>query len=936
MSAPQDWDSPTEGPLSAISSAERRRIEAVLDEVLRAPPSERGDLLAKLCGDDDALLGEVRSQLTAQTEADDLFDLEDLAAAGRDGRVGAYRLQRRIGKGGMGTVYLADRADGQYQERVAVKVVKRGMDTEEILSRFLRERQILARLRHPNIAALLDGGVTADGRPYLVMEHVQGMPITDYCDRRRLPLEERLALFCSVCDSVGFAHRNLVVHRDLKPSNVLVDIEGRVKLLDFGIAKLLAEGDEPHTAIRLGVALMTPEYASPEQVRGEAITTAVDVYQLGLLLYELLTGRQPQRLARRGSREIEHVVCKKEPTRPSAALATSDGLQEWDGLAEEPAPEDASVARGTTPERLRRQLRGDLDTIALTALQKDPERRYPSAEALAADVRRHLDHQPVLARGDGLGYRAVKLLWRHRRAALAVVLGVCLLAISGSFYALRIQAERDRARLEAAKASRNAGLLERLFETWNPATTDPQTLRPQDLLDLAVKAAEEEPGQGEEERAAMLSLLGALHTHLEAFDEAESLLDRALAIQERAPEGPTPDLAATVARRGRLLRHRGELEAAEQSSRRALGLYQSLFGSHNIETLRARRQLARILYWRERFREAEDELRGVLALASDRGPVGETSLLLLEVERDLGFMLYHQGRLEEAAPLLEAALERSRETFGAVHAASYEAARQLASTYRDQGNLVASERLFREALETASALFGEDHEEADWTRLVYAMLKIRQGEYAEAEALARRTVDVWARSFGEEHPLMAPRLLLLGGIRLDRGDLEEAEELLRRALAIYRRSYPEGHQDERDTLNRLAYVALALSRLDGPALYREALLTHRERFTELPLFLSDGAHFLAAAARISGEAAVAESLYRESVALYRGKLAPGHPYLATSLVGLGETLLDLGRPADAEPYLEEGLAEWRQGRAEPDEILRAESALARSRQKGGG
>jgi len=909
MSTGDSWDAPTEPGLASVSRGSRGRSGDGPGDGEPTPPSSE-ELPTAAAGASTAD-GEGTSLVFGPT-------------TGVPGHAGPYRLLRHIGRGGMGSVFLAERADGGFERRVAVKLVRHGMDSEEILARFRRERQILASLRHPNIAALLDAGVTADGRPYLVMEHVEGTPITEHCDEHRLTVTERLELFCHVCDVVGFAHRSLVVHRDLKPSNVFVDTEGQVKLLDFGIAKLLGEERGAGLTDLRGelVAVMTPEYASPEQVRGEPVTTAVDVYQLGLLLHELLTGRRAQHLAD-GNRELEQVVCERVPPRPSVAVAQRGQARRRDGVLEEVVPADIAVARRSTPERLRRRLHGDLDAIVGTALRKEPAHRYASVEALAADVRRHCRQQPVLARRPAVRYQAAKFIRRHRGAALAAAAVIALLAGAASFYTVRIQTERDRARLEAVKASQSAALLERLFETWNPLGSDRQMLRPQDLLRLAANAAEHDVTGSADERAAMLSLLGGLHTQLADYDAAERLLGRALAIQEAAPAGSRLDLAATLGRRSRLLLHTGHLAAAEQTARRAVDLYRRELGPAAIETLRAQADLATAFYWRERFTEAEAELREILA----RLPAGsEPSPLLLRVERDLGFMLYHQGKIDESVPLLEAALARSRAAFGPLHATSLVAARQLGWAYCDQGRLAAAEKLLAEALRGSITLYGEDHEETDWARHGYAMLAVRQNRYAEAEALARRIVRAGGRQPDSTWP--ASRLYLLGAIRLDRGDPVEAERLLRQALAMYRDAYPEGHQDERDVLNRLAWVVVARGGSEGPALYREALATHRERFTWLPHFISDAPHFLAAAAAALGERDVAEAVYRESVALYRGKLAPGHPHMASALTGLGETLLASGRPAEAEPYLREAVEEWRLGGGAGTELVEAERALA--------
>ncbi|HMB91641.1 MAG TPA: serine/threonine-protein kinase, partial [Rhodothermales bacterium] len=431
-----------------------QQVKDLFLDVLDQPQNQRVTYLRAACDGDDDLRQHVEALLDGQQAPPTI--LEQSAAEALvltedplfDTHLGPYRLIRLLGRGGMGSVYLAERDDGQFEQTVAIKVVRRGLDTEDILSRFRYERQILAALDHPHIAALYDGGMTHDSRPYFVMEYVDGEPITAYCDRKRLSTNQRLALFRTVCRAVQHAHQNLIIHRDLKPSNILVTEEGTVKLLDFGIAKLLGEETDhtvPHT--RTGLRLMTPEYAAPEQVLCKAITTATDSYQLGVLLYELLTGLRPYQITQRVQQEIERVILEEEPTRPSTALALADTAA------------IASQARSTTQDRLRRRLTGDLDTIVLKALAKEPERRYNTVEQLAEDVRRHMAGLPVLAQPNAISYRMRKFIQRHRLgvAAATLVSLAVLLGMTGTLWQAQVAAaERDRAQAEAEKATQTA------------------------------------------------------------------------------------------------------------------------------------------------------------------------------------------------------------------------------------------------------------------------------------------------------------------------------------------------------------------------------------------------------------------------------------------------------------------------------------------------
>src|SRR5262249_37724962 len=382
------------------------QVEEIFNAALDLPVDERGAFLSEACGDDLSLRKQIEYLIKCHEQAGAFIEtpaeihdsllpdchpvtLQPDAMVGR--QIGVYRLVREIGRGGMGAVYLAVRADDQYQKRVALKLIRRGMDTKDILRRFRHERQILASLNHPYIAQLLDGGTTEDGLPYFAMEYVEGQPITNYCDTHKLTIAERLKLFRQVCEAVQYAHQNLVVHRDLKPSNILITADGAPKLLDFGIAKLLnpelsAQTIEPTvTALRL----MTPEYASPEQVRGEPVTTASDVYSLGVVLYELLTAHRPYRLKSRSPHEIFRTVCEIEPERPSAVINRVETTTSDDGATlVSLTPEIVSRAREEQPEKLRRRLQGDLDNIVLMAMRKEPQRRYAMVNQLSEDIRR--------------------------------------------------------------------------------------------------------------------------------------------------------------------------------------------------------------------------------------------------------------------------------------------------------------------------------------------------------------------------------------------------------------------------------------------------------------------------------------------------------------------------------------------------------------------
>ncbi len=438
-------------------------------------------------------------------------------------------MEAKLGEGGMSTVYLAVRADDAYQQKVALKVLAYGADRSDLSARFRAERQILASLDHPGIARLLDGGTTDDGRPYLVMEYIEGAPLDQYCDQHRLGLDARVDLFRQVCAAVQYAHQNLVVHRDIKPSNILVTADGVPRLLDFGIAKLLEGAELPGAieATMTGQRLMTPQYASPEQVEGGAITTATDVYSLGVLLYVLLTGHLPYRLPGTSSDALQRAVVEQDPERPSTAVgrATREGSPRPSERAagEGPTQEALSEARGLRPPQLRRKLRGDLDNIVLMALRKEPERRYASVALLSEDLRRYREQLPVAAQPDTLGYRARKFVGRHKAGVGAAAVGLAMilgLAATMTVQAVRLARQRDEIRAERDKALKLTGFLEQVFAGSDPSEARGETLTAREILDKGAARAMAELEDQPETQAALALVIGKVYQSLGLNDRA--------------------------------------------------------------------------------------------------------------------------------------------------------------------------------------------------------------------------------------------------------------------------------------------------------------------------------------------------------------------------------------------------------------------------------
>jgi serine/threonine-protein kinase len=493
-----------------------QQIKEAFDRALAMGAPEREAYFNQLAHDDGELHDQVRRLIDADADPASLLKGEVLHAVGGaleslggaspadpllGTTVGPYRLNRLLGEGGMGAVYAGERVEGEFEQHVALKLIRHGLATPEITERFRAERQILARLTHTNIAHLLDGGVTEDRRPWFALEYIEGRTIMQWAEEQRLGIEDRVWLFLTVCDAVQFAHRNLVVHRDLKPSNILVSEAGVVKLVDFGIAKLLDDAQDPGMT-RTGSRAMTPTYASPEQVRGEPVTTATDIYGLGLILYELITGRRPFG-SDLTSQDLEHAILTEDPARPS------------------------TVSGGSGPTgqlELKGSVAGDLDNICLMALRKDPDRRYGSVSELAEDIRRFLTGHPVLARGDSVSYRLRKLVQRNRATAAATAAAIVAITGTVGFYTGRLQEQRDLAQLEARRSTEVVEFLTGLFGQASPSETLGESVTVQELLERGAATAQRELASVPDVRATMLGAIGKVYTAMRLDDQAVELL----------------------------------------------------------------------------------------------------------------------------------------------------------------------------------------------------------------------------------------------------------------------------------------------------------------------------------------------------------------------------------------------------------------------------
>jgi serine/threonine-protein kinase len=846
-----------------MDTARWERIRELFDEARELDAGARDAFLDGACGDDAELRVEVIDLLRIDAGTDDPDDRDPLAAivggaalesdSVEGERIGPYRVIREMGRGGMGRVFLAERDDGEFDQTVALKLLGIGLSSPHLVERFRQERQILARLQHPNIARLLDGGVTADGQPFFALELVEGEPLDRYCDRHRLTVEERLRLFAEVCGALVYAHSALVIHRDLKPENILVTEEGRVRLLDFGIAKVMADEEGGPTATRTAMVAMTPAYASPEQVRGEPVGTATDVYSLGVILYELLTGCRPYDVDSRRPTEIERVVAELEPARPSTRVGRRP--------AGEPGG-DTSVAdqRRTDPGRLRRTLAGDLDVICMKALRKEPERRYVSVQALLDDVRRHLDGLPVTARPATLGYRLGKGVRRNRWAVGAAATVFLTSTTLVGFYTVRLADERDRAQVEAAKAGEVAAFLQGLFEVSDPSESLGETVTARELLDEGARRIDEGLADQPEVQVTMLRVIGEVYASLGLHAQARPLLERSLDLSLELYGDTHEEVALGQIALASIVQDGGELAESGALFRTGVETMRRVHGPDHPRVAEAIEALA---YWLESngdFEEAEEQYRLALGILRSTAPEGDERVV--SVAASLGNFLRQLGRLDESEPLLREALTAQRTLYGNRHPDVASTARTLAALLRDQGRYSEADSLYQEVLSIRREVLGEHHPTVATTLNSYAILLGRMGETDRALAISREYLATLQTIYSEPHPNVAAAYHNLATSLHDVGELEEPIELFRKSIEMQDIVYRDGHPNR------------AFPRVGLASVFRDR-----------------------------GTSELAEPLGREALAIRRESLPPGHRYTGEALSGLGQTLMDLGRHAEAEPLL---------------------------------
>jgi eukaryotic-like serine/threonine-protein kinase len=720
--------------MSTLSADRWREISPYLDHALSLSVEERGawledfraersdlvELLEKLLEEHHALAEE------RFLEYQPLRPTDEGSATGRN--IGPYRLISPIGEGGMGSVWLAERADGRFERQVAVKFLHFAMASQNVAERFKREGKILAQLAHPHIAELMDAGVTPNGEPYLVLEYVQGKQIDEYCDENRLAVDARITLFLDVLAAVAHAHANLIVHRDLKPPNVLVSNDGNVKLLDFGIAKLLSDEASGGSATLLtleGGAGLTPQFAAPEQVTGGAITTATDVYALGVLLYLLLTGQHPAGPKVHSTASLVKAITETDPAKPSDAIGSADS---------ESSDREASK-RGSTPDKLRRQLRGDLDTILAKTLKKNADERYASVVALGDDLRRYLGHEPIRARPDTISYRAGKYVRRHRLGvgvAAALVMLLVGFAVMQAAQLRRITRERDR-------ADRIAQFMTDMFKVADPGHKLGNTVTARDVLDKAARDIDTGLARDPELQAHLMYGMAMAYTNLGLYARAQALLERSVQV---ATSALGPEDIQTLRSRQRLawaLFQQGKFAAAESEQRSLVEIERRVYGPEHGETIGTMGDLATTLSEEGRLPEAEKIQRDVLDV--QKRVLGPEATYTLASMDNLAITLLYEGRPEDAVIIEKQTLEIQRRVYGPENLTTIHYMMNEAEIESDLGHFDVAEKMSLDLLDLERRLIGPDSPEAAETTYSLSTIKAKQGKTDEALALLSQAVD---------------------------------------------------------------------------------------------------------------------------------------------------------------------------------------------------
>ena len=778
-----------------------KQVKELFDSALDQPPAQRPDFLRKQCPD-DAIRREVEKLLENYSEAGtflstpamnprvaiprevpDTHPIGDSSSGGMGGvatsaavrlgeALGNYRILSRLGEGGMGQVWLAEQT-APLLRQVALKLIRVGMYDDSVLQRFESERQSLASMSHPSIAKVFDAGTTPDGQPYFAMEYVPGLSITEYCDKNKLTIRERLELFVQVCDGVQHAHQKAIMHRDLKPANILVvEVDGKPtpRIIDFGLAKATARSASGKNHVtQVGVFMGTPGYMSPEQANPELvdIDTRTDVYSLGVILYELLTGFLPSDVQRGDQSLAEQLKLLREQDPPLPSTKVRSDRDSSSAKAEE---------RGTDPGELVSLLRGDLDWITMKALERDRARRYGTPFELATDIGHYLRHEPVTARPASVAYQFGKYVRRHRFGVAVAAVMIPLLAGFAVMQAVQLR----RTTRERDRANRITDFMVGMFKVSDPSEARGNQITAREILDKASRDIHGGLSRDPEVQAQMMSVMGGVYDNLGLYPQAASLYSDAIDVRKRVLGPENPDTLRSMHGLARPLREQGKYAEAEKLQRATLDIQRRVLGPEHPDTLASTTELAIILYNQARYPEAEKLAQKVLA--DERRVLGNQAPETLWSMDVLASIYFDENRLSESEKLYQEAVDTRRRVLGPDHPDTLSVMDGYATTLATEHRNDEAERLLRETLSIRQRVLGPEHRDTVMSMNNLSTMLFMEGRYDDADKLERQALDIQRRVLGPNHPDTAMSIYNLGGIALHEGKPDEALSLLREAV----------------------------------------------------------------------------------------------------------------------------------------------------------
>jgi serine/threonine-protein kinase len=780
------------------------RVKEIFNNAISLDENKREDYINVACGENEKLKLEVKSLINSYGVSGEFLDNpeKDLNFSTQSEKdlyinkiIGAYKISSLIAEGGMGRVYLGIRSDNEFSQKAAIKLIKHESQSNYLLQRFQNERQTLANLNHPFIANLLDGGTTDDGVPYFIMEYIDGKPLTDYCDENRLTIDERLLLFQKICSAVNYAHKNLVVHRDLKPSNILITKDGNPKLLDFGIAKILKDDSTTNISDQTVTKVwnFTPDYASPEQIKGEKITTSTDIYSLGVVLYKLLTGYRPYNLKSYLPAEITRIVCDTNTEKPST-IVRSTLKRELSAKEEEPpSPADIGKARGDTVEKISKKLSGDLDNIVLMAMRKDSDRRYSSVEQFSEDIRRHLEGLPIIARKNSVRYKSIKFFERHRAGVITAF--IFLLIIIAGITGIVIQSnaasnERDRAILEAKKSERINTFLQDILAAPNPQV-DGKDVKVIDVLKNASKKINKELSDDPEIKAAALYTIGTTYMGLGLYNDAEKYLKNSLIISEKIFSANDPQIAKVMVQLGADYQNKSDYTKADSLYKKALRIYMLKGGKISSGEATALSDYGSSLHYQGKYDEAKKYQ--TKALDAYRKIYGNNDPHVINSLNDLGTIAGDAGDWNSAAKYAKEVLDLSLKSNGKESVNYSLALSNYASTLEVQGKLDEAIKYQREAVEIKKKVQGENHPDAMFAQITLADELMKRGDNAEAAKLSKEAMESLDKSLPHINALTAYSRVVYANALIKLKDFKKALPFINDALKIREKLYSPNH-----------------------------------------------------------------------------------------------------------------------------------------------